>query len=112
MTKLIRMKELFKIAVPRLEYLSLKDEYIFASRRIESFPTYFPDYQDSKDGYNPPREYFWNVFFTLEPVHTELRLKFHIKYERRAKAFAEGVIPIRQDIFEMITQKTIIPSKH
>ena len=37
---------------------------------------------------------------------------FHIKYERRAKTYAEGVIPIRQDIFEMITQKTIIPSKH
>lgn len=79
---------------------------------MDAFTQYFPDYGESQDGYNPPREYFWNVFFTLEPVFVEAKVKLHIKYQRRnQQAGDKSAIPIRQDIYDLIKQKTMIPSK-
>jgi hypothetical protein len=28
---------------------------------------YFPDYSDEEEVYRPQKDYFWNVYYTLEP---------------------------------------------
>jgi len=45
-------------------------------------------------------------------VFVEAKVNMHIKYHRRnTKAGDESAIPIRQDIYDLIKQRTMIPSK-
>ena len=80
MTQLIRMKELQKIVVPKLEYVNLRDEYKTACKFIDGLDEYFPDYKDSEEGYAPPREYFWNVAFTKDSGYVEKKVSFLVRW--------------------------------
>lgn len=37
------------------------------------------------DVYLPPREYFWNVLFTLDPVYVDAKIKFLIKWNNSTR---------------------------
>ena len=104
------MRELQKIVAPRLEYKSLRDEYRTAHRRLPVLRTCFPDYDENEE-YLPQKQYFWNVYHTLDP-------EFVTKYVERLnrwqskKPFEEekDLISIRQDIFAEITKSFITSS--
>lgn len=49
------MRELQKIVAPKLEYKSLRDEYVRAHRRIPELRTYFPDYEELEEVYLPQK---------------------------------------------------------
>lgn len=83
------MKELQKIVVPKLEYVSLREEYKSACIQIEDLDQYFPDYKDNDEGYTPPREYFWNVFYTKDPEFVEQKVNFLVKWSYRQRKTAE-----------------------
>lgn len=70
---------------------------------------YFPDYGLDEDGYLPQRDYFWNVYNSIDSedcmfkVQTLMRMQ-----ESKSKNEDESVISIRADIFEVL--RNSIPS--
>jgi len=62
--KLIRMKDLKSINVPKNEDYRIEDEYKNALDRVPLIKTYFPHYDQLR--YSPPRHYFWEVDHTLD----------------------------------------------
>lgn len=105
-------KDLFKIVVPWFETVNLKSEYVSACRRIDDFKKYFPDYDDCVDGYHPPREYFWNVFFTLDPAWVELKMKRFFQWNKSKHNGVEVGIWIRADIFDSLRNFNVGRSKY
>jgi hypothetical protein len=63
------MKDLKKVAIPKLKALSMEACYEFARVRVDNFDTYFPHFDDEvEEGckYKPERYYFFNVLNTLD----------------------------------------------
>lgn len=63
------MKDLKPINVPKNEDYRIEDEYKRALQRIPGFKSYFPHYDEPK--YRPQRQYFWEVYHTLDPAFVE-----------------------------------------
>lgn len=66
MIKLIWTGDLMRINVPWFENVSLWDLYRKACFKNEKIREYFPDYGQDEDGYLPQRDYFWNVYNSID----------------------------------------------
>ena len=64
------MKQIKSITVPKHDDYRIEDEYKLALKRIPGFITFFPHYEEQKN-YLPPRQYFWEVYHTLDQAHVE-----------------------------------------
>lgn len=63
--------------------------------------TYFPDYGEDRDEFVPEREYFWNVFHSLEPAEaSQLVMSFQQQIEaRKLVKQPTMMITMRMDIY-------------
>jgi len=59
------MKDLKSVNEPIDSGYWLEDEYMWTVKKFPKIKDYFPHYDERK--YIPPKKYFWEVFYTLEP---------------------------------------------
>ena len=69
---------------------------------IENFADYFPDYDER---YIPPRNYFWDIFSTLNQELAEKFIDYSIKERNKQKVTQESKIEISKEIMNQINKK-------
>lgn len=101
-TQLIRMKDLKSINVPKNEDYRIEDEYAAAIARIPEMKSYFPHYDERR--YVPQRQYFWEVYHTLDPDTVDKIVDRLNAEPRRKQPEDQNVITLRKDLLEEIEQ--------
>ena len=76
---------------------------------MPSLKQYFPHYDEFK--YTPPRQYFWEVYHSLDPEYAE-KIIDEINSKAKKPPVIQQVITMRKDLLEEIERSEIIQSKH
>jgi hypothetical protein len=98
--QVFKTKDVKTIVVPQYEELSSEKIYPRVKGYLENMPMYFPDY---KDGYVPPRKFFWDIFNTLDNEMAESFVNFGIQQRNESDAVVKDEIEIEEDIYKEIT---------
>ena len=94
-SQLIWNKNLLWIDVPKLDWVKIVDVYQSALRMMPELIKYFPDYSDEEDEYHPQKDYFWNVYYTLDPENALHMLNWLKSWHAQGKLKDDESIEIR-----------------
>ena len=95
--------------VPKFEELALSQVYKKSIGKFKELKKYMPDYEEAD--YKPPRQFFWNVFYTVYPEIVERLIK--ASHEMRMiteETNEKELIRIRADILDTIENASFISS--
>ena len=101
-SQLIRMRDLKPINVPKNEDYHIEEEYQSAILRIPEMKSFFPHYDERK--YIPQRNYFWEVYHTLDPATVDKIVDKLNSEPRRKVPEDQKIITLRKDLLEEIEQ--------
>ena len=99
---MFKLQDIKQILVPQYEELKADKMYSKVKGYIDGFSDYFLDYDES---YIPLRNYFWDIFSTLNQELAEKFIDHSIKERNKKKVTQESKIEISEEIKNQLNKK-------
>ena len=95
-----------------MDHIPMQEVYKTAKRLLPQISVYFPDYEEVQEEFRPQRDYFWNVYHTLDPQSVSKIVDRLVKAMNDKKNESQNnMIVIREDIYQLLCSSELQSSK-